>query len=66
VGHSAKQASTQSLAALGIATRAALLEIHADPADRLIVATALEHQLCLVTRDEGLLSLAHVVAVLEA
>jgi PIN domain nuclease of toxin-antitoxin system len=38
-----------------IAVRSALLKgLHPDPADRMILATALEHGLSLVTKDERL------------
>lgn len=55
------------LAALAprIALRASALpgELHGDPADRLIVATALEHACPLVTKDDLLLRYPHVRAV---
>ena len=37
-----------------IAARLAQLEMHGDPADRIIVATALVHQCKLVTRDDNI------------
>ena len=39
---------------VGIGARTANLKIHGDPADRLIVATALIHQCKLVTVDENI------------
>ena len=39
---------------VAIAVRTARLEMHGDPADRLIVASALVHQCALVTRDENI------------
>jgi len=39
---------------VAIATRTARLEMHGDPADRLIVASALVHHCALVTRDENI------------
>lgn len=39
-----------------VATRAASLPLHGDPADRLIVATALAHDALLVTKDEAIRS----------
>ena len=38
--------------------RSALLEMHADPADRILVATALRYSLRFATADEALLSYA--------
>ncbi|WP_165373598.1 type II toxin-antitoxin system VapC family toxin [Sorangium cellulosum] len=48
------------LAALtpAIALTAAGLHAHADPADRLIIATAIVHGAALVTRDQAVLELA--------
>lgn len=40
----------------------ALEPLHADPADRLIAATALAHQAALITKDERL----HGVAGLDS
>ena len=37
-----------------IAANTARLEMHGDPADRLIVASALVHKCALVTRDENI------------
>jgi PIN domain nuclease of toxin-antitoxin system len=42
------------------AASAALRDVHADPADRLIVATALTHGARLVTRDRRIRELAGV------
>jgi len=39
---------------VAVAARTAQLELHGDPADRLIVASALVHQCALVTRDENI------------
>lgn len=48
-----------------IALRASILpgELHGDPADRLIVATAIEHACVLVTKDDMILRYPHVRAV---
>lgn len=55
------------LAALepAIAVRSTKLpgEIHADPADRIIVATALEHAVPLITPDERIRSYPHVQSI---
>ena len=42
------------------AVRADTLEMHPDPADRFIVATALQHDAALVTRDERIRRLRFV------
>jgi len=39
---------------VAVAARTARLEMHGDPADRLIVASTLVHQCGLVTRDENI------------
>ena len=39
---------------VAVAARTARLELHGDPADRLIVASALVHQCALITRDENI------------
>jgi len=39
---------------VAVAARTVRLEMHGDPADRLIVASALVHQCALVTRDENI------------
>jgi len=39
---------------VAVATRTTRLEMHGDPADRLIVASALVHQCALVTKDENI------------
>lgn len=46
----------------GIALRSEMLEgfESADPADRFLVATALEHELVLVTADEAMRTFEHV------
>lgn len=41
-----------------IALMAAALACHADPADRLIIATAIVHDAALVTRDQAILEFA--------
>jgi len=46
-----------------IAVRADGLEMHADPADRFIVATALEHGAKLATKDKALRRLRGVRTV---
>jgi PIN domain nuclease of toxin-antitoxin system len=46
-----------------IAVRADSLEMHADPADRFIVATALEHGAKLATKDKALRRLRGVRTV---
>jgi PIN domain nuclease of toxin-antitoxin system len=46
-----------------IATRSAALAMHGDPADRIIVATAIEHRATLVTTDARLLSCSLVKTV---
>lgn len=45
------------------ALRADSLEMHPDPADRFIVATALRHEAVLVTKDELIRRLAIVETV---
>ena len=43
----------------GIGLRAArLLDFHGDPADRILVATALENDVTFITRDEKILRFA--------
>lgn len=50
-----------------IGTKAAGLDpFHGDPADRLIVATALQHALTLVTADERLLKCDQAIGRLDA
>jgi PIN domain nuclease of toxin-antitoxin system len=46
-----------------IAARSASLSIHGDPADRLIAATAIEHDAPLVTTDELLLACADLITL---
>lgn len=46
-----------------IAARTAALALHGDPADRLIVATAIEHRATLVTTDQRLLACSAVRTV---
>ncbi len=41
----------------GIAARSGILEMHGDPADRLIAATVLEHDCRLATVDERLVNM---------
>ena len=48
---------------VGIAIRAEALEMHPDPADRFIVATALENKSLLVTKDRALRQLSFVETV---
>jgi PIN domain nuclease of toxin-antitoxin system len=43
-----------------IAARSVTLSLYGDPADRLIAATAIEHDAPLVTTDERLLACADV------
>ena len=45
---------------------ARLRAFHGDPADRMIVATALHHEATLVTADATLLSLSHGPKVVDA
>lgn len=45
-----------------IALLAAGLDLHGDPADRIIAATAIVHRATLVTADERLLKWKHAVA----
>lgn len=42
-----------------IALHSALLDLHGDPADRFIAATAIAHRATLVTADERLLDWKH-------
>ena len=50
-----------------VATRAAdLNSLHGDPADRLIVATALVHNASLMTADEKLLAWRHSLERVDA
>ena len=46
-----------------IAYRAALLKIHVDHADRIIVATAIEHAAILTTADQNLLAAPDVLTL---
>lgn len=46
-----------------IAARSAALSLHGDPADRLIVATAIEHRATLVTTDARLIACKEVRTV---
>ena len=47
-----------------IASRSASLEMHGDPADRLIAATAMEHNCRLATVDSRLLNLESLPTVI--
>lgn len=51
---------THDIAALAYALPG---EFHKDPADRILVATAIRHGLTLVTADERILAYAHVMTL---
>jgi PIN domain nuclease of toxin-antitoxin system len=46
-----------------IAARAAEIDLHADPADRIIAATAIEHGVTIITSDKQLRSSPHVSTI---